>query len=1372
MWCSMRTRYDWKRYWHPLGADLILYDGLLPNPDVETGLFYNPEVVPLSSLNSIPCLAMLGEQGIGKSSEIDCAAASVLAGDKFLGINTGGQSSMAELQADITESAEYVEWIGNSSLLYMYLDSLDEGPLTISAKMRVISGLLKNMPLERLRLRIACRTASWLGCVQDELLTYWTKDHFAAYELAPLRRADVVQAACSEGVDADMFLQAVEDKNLSSLISKPLSLRLMLNYYKNDCKLPKGQIELMKAGCLILCKETELSRNELDPLSDLERLVIAERIAALTFITGKAGVWTGLNPADHVDEVYLPISRIVGKETIDSVVLEINEKAIRETLGSGLFVARSRDKSDRDKMGWDHQSYAEFLAAKYLAERLTREQVLSLLFAPDEDSALVPQLRGVGSWLVSLNEVYFHDFLKADPEVMLLSDTDSLSEDKRAQLTQAILERYDCPGLHPRHLPYHALKHNGLAPQLLAYIKDTCKALPARIVAIKIAGDCQVAGLNEELSAIALDAGEHEVIRRYAARSTVAIDPDNASAKLKPLALGSAGEDPDDELKGWGLRATWPLDLTSIELYSLLTPPKNPNLIGIYHVFCNLELPNLLRKEDLPAALDWVIVQPPAWQEHWCDKLKQAIFDKAWESLDAPEVLDKVTRTLIALCSHHEALPIPNDVEKKRRVLEEVIRIAAASNEERSNLLMVAHYLRSNDDLQWMLSLLYKIESNTTRLYIAYLLYWAADLTQPETFESIYEACTQYDVVREVFAPQFTVELGTKQAETMRKYYEMQKRNTAQKNSHKVVPSPKERVARCIADFFAGNIDAWWHLNRELSLKEDSTHYNDMGADITALPGWLEADSDTRDRIVEMAKEYLIKADPKTEDWLGTNKLYLPARDGFRALRLLCELCPDVIAGLESQLWRRWTPAIINECRGDLDNHDISLLQEAHKYASDIMTETILSLIDYQNTTCGDLLMAQLIEQVWDDGLADTVLDKCNDHGLKSRSLKALLGLSLTMNTENAVSYAESLVALRSSGDPLDTERAVIATVCLLLYSADLTWSSIWPLVDSEADFGEAVMEYVVAEDSFISKSLTRLHAEYLVYLYIWVVEHYPGETDFADSVSSNVNERYLWKLRLLNFLRDSGEWPALAKIKQSLKDAEWLNQIIAEARDIARRFSWSPPSPEDVICLATNANARYIQSERQLMGVLKASLRRLESKLHGPTSAVKFLWDKVADKKWRPKDENSFSDYVKLHLDEDLRAKGILVNREVEIRPARGAAPGERTDILVQAFIPGKHDDRNLISVIIESKGNWNRELETAMQGQLVERYLKENECQHGIYLVAWFDGVDWNDDYRRNQVPKWTLGDASTSFADQAACLSQEGNFIRSIVMDTALR
>ena len=74
-------------------------------------------------------------------------------------------------------------------------------------------------------------------------------------------------------------------------------------------------------------------------------------------------------------------------------------------------------------------------------------------------------------------------------------------------------------------------------------------------------------------------------------------------------------------------------------------------------------------------------------------------------------------------------------------------------------------------------------------------------------------------------------------------------------------------------------------------------------------------------------------------------------------------------------------------------------------------------------------------------------------------------------------------------------------------------------------------------------------------------------------------------------------------------------------------------------------------------------------------------------------------------------------------------------------------------ITVIIEVKGCWNEKLNTSMKEQLVNRYLKDNTCQHGIYLVGWFDCEQWDkSDSNKAKAPKITIEKAREKFEKQA--------------------
>ena len=62
-------------------------------------------------------------------------------------------------------------------------------------------------------------------------------------------------------------------------------------------------------------------------------------------------------------------------------------------------------------------------------------------------------------------------------------------------------------------------------------------------------------------------------------------------------------------------------------------------------------------------------------------------------------------------------------------------------------------------------------------------------------------------------------------------------------------------------------------------------------------------------------------------------------------------------------------------------------------------------------------------------------------------------------------------------------------------------------------------------------------------------------------------------------------------------------------------------------------------------------------------------------------------------------------------------------------------------------------------MKSQLRDRYLKDNGCGDGIYLVGWFNCDAWDtNDSRRQATPSWTIDAARTFFAEQAKNLSTE--------------
>jgi hypothetical protein len=305
--------------------------------------------------------------------------------------------------------------------------------------------------------------------------------------------------------------------------------------------------------------------------------------------------------------------------------------------------------------------------------------------------------------------------------------------------------------------------------------------------------------------------------------------------------------------------------------------------------------------------------------------------------------------------------------------------------------------------------------------------------------------------------------------------------------------------------------------------------------------------------------------------------------------------------------------------------------------------------------------------------------------------------------------------------------------------------------------------------------------------LFLRVVELFPPAED-PPGPNGFVSDRQLlsiWRSQLITSLQQRGTndgCEALRTILLAHPEMEWIRWVLVDAERLMRRRTWSGFKPEEILAMVHDKAHRFVKNGEQLLAVVTESLVRLQETLHGETPARIFLWDVLParaerEKRYRPKDENSLSDYVKLHLERDLKQRGIIVLREVEIRRAAGGDPGERTDLYVDAYMPGPDHTRiDTLTVIIEVKGCWHREVDTAMQTQLVERYLRDNPSRHGLYLVGWFNCPQWDpDDHRKDDAPQITVEEARVQFAQQAEALtarSEGRHLVKSFVLDTALR
>ena len=329
-----KLKFPWRRFW--CAPDALLHlepDGFLTDCEDRYSKLLAPETKTFQEIEKVHCLILLGEPGIGKSTAIEDEFSRIreaaVPGSIF-SINLKEYGSEEHLWRTLFESALWQNYAKGDYKLDLFLDSIDEVRIRINNIQNLLVRGLRDCPRDRLFLRIACRTADWPSSFYDQLSELWSREEVKVFELAPLTRKNVVEAAELVGIeDVAKFMRTVHEKGIGALASKPITLSFLLNLYVAQGNLPAGQIGLYRTGCLYLCEEPDKERREkgdIDKryagiLSARERLIIASRIAAaLTFSNSYAVYRNGLS---GIPEGCVPIGQVAGgKEPIDGGAIE------------------------------------------------------------------------------------------------------------------------------------------------------------------------------------------------------------------------------------------------------------------------------------------------------------------------------------------------------------------------------------------------------------------------------------------------------------------------------------------------------------------------------------------------------------------------------------------------------------------------------------------------------------------------------------------------------------------------------------------------------------------------------------------------------------------------------------------------------------------------------------------------------------------------------------------------------------------------------------------------------------------------------------------------------------------------------------------
>jgi len=1058
-------------------------------------------------------------------------------------------------------------------------------------------------------------------------------------------------------------------------------------------------------------------------------------------------------------------------------------------------------------MGFAHQTYAEFLGARFLVNHaLDTTQILSLIrHSGDPAGRIVPQLRETAAWVASLQEDILKEIAVADPQVLLYADAAGISDDASATAVTCLLNLFEAGDASDRDMDlrraYHKLRHPGLAEQLRPIIRDKAKPDILRRVAIDIAEDCKTDALQSILADVALDTSDSVNVRDQAACAVSRIGNAKTRQRLRPLAFGRAGDDPNDNLKGWALRTLWPELITAEELFSSITVPKK-TYFGSYKGFLTYDLPDTLGPEHLMPALRWVRCLARAKQRnHELDRLTDHIVLAGWARLEEPEVLAEMYEIVLALQKNYTDFVLDRDTREqnkellsdqtKRRLLTAYfVKHAPDFKHMPGRLVHQSPVLVRADDLPWVVSMLRLSAGEEERRRWAEIARFSWD-GKSEYLDLIADAADQFVELREAFSAVLgPVELGSERARQMKAEYESLQRHTAmlqaQKNPPLLEPPPSVRIDSMLAKCEAGEVGLWWCVVAEMTLEERSTYYGDVfKPDITVLPGWVEADQALRARVVSAAQRFILEGVLANAEILLEGDASQDQVSVYQALCLLRKLEPAFVDDLSAKVWGKWAPVLFGPVYAGEDKEPLQdFLRRAYAVVPDRVVGVFLQKIDKDASKDQVYLDFDPLESCWDARLCAALLEKARGSerpAVFSQLLVALLGHACP----NARTLAEGLFRSPLPDGPSERKKVVFAAATLLQGREPFNWEAVWSIVEADEAFGHELMAKIA--DRFeigVDKISRHLSVDDIASLFRWITRHYPHREDPEIEGAHAVNTREAighFRDGLLRHLQAKGTpdaFAAIERIRRELPALQWLSWVRAEAKENLLRNTWTPPSPAELQELAQGQGTRLVQSGEQLLDVLCESLVRLEMKLQGETPAAPDLWDQTdrtrGHERFRPKDENHLSDYVKRHLQDDLMRTGVVALREVEIRRGEGTGQGERTDVHVVGFVTdSRTGEKRQIRVIVEVKGCWHSELRTAMETQLVGRYLKENDCQYGLYLVGWYVCPQWDSEHSAcENVPFGSIEETRRFLADQARDLSRGGMIVQSTVVNASLR
>lgn len=969
--------------------------------------------------------------------------------------------------------------------------------------------------------------------------------------------------------NTDDFIAKVKEYNLGSFASSPITLRPLVEMYKNnELDNNSNNYDIYETLMRYWCEESDYRKNkalnnednfQLKPTDEI--LFVASKIAIELKLSGKNELaYSNDNSTIPIETFYnLSFDLPCGKKII------CTKELVDYTLKTKIFCKVN------SKFFIEQQTYKDFLVARYLYEMKASDKSLFKLLKIKKD--FHPNFTESLAYLAVKNNKIFEIVLKEIPERILLSSVFFCSDKQKEALLNAYL---DC--IKNDTISFWNYSPGRVFFNKKLYFREINKILKHKLntknkdikeIIIDIIWDNRLKDFDLELRNIIFDSLESTRIKTLAIYASYDCKYNNV---IKEIAKNidkfneEINNDEDDQLRGILLNCLYPDYISTEQMLSYLREPKN-NFFGYYRNFIKYKFPKSVNEKNAGIFLDWIRanremkeIVKERYGEHF-SAIAKDIFKQISEMLN----FDLITKYISLQLTEKYAWDIAsNDIINKILDANEfriffINQLIKRASSLQNFKLLIWHlpklpittyeipiylnmYIDEKDDFRKQI--IESLINNSFREYIY------NDLT--DDIDGIYEFILNNKELLEKFGyfinpiklNPLTGEPIEEYAVSAKKHYysdlkNKEKEKTSQQKIKKL--NNIEQQLEKILDEYKQNKDILnivLQLFNLLNLQKDSTYYEKrISIILEEHIRWKEFSENKKSEIIDIFKEFLLNASDNTniDNFISENKFNI-SWNCLGILPLLKE------SDLESynKILQDWADVIIYISA----NSDASLklkqelIRDLYTLNSELVHNGVSKVI---SKTSGLLAYNFLksLELVWNEELASLLFElttsETENDGIKMELIQVLA----YHQYKPIKKYIKNCIMELLKTKEVDDNKIGNLLNILFYGFQGKTWKYIKDLIYNNKISKETFLILIrktASQNIYTQDSMYKLlNSKELIELYKWLIKKYPyiNQSEYKTGVH-NTDWLKDFTEHILDYFITSGNVDAYKKIKKA----------------------------------------------------------------------------------------------------------------------------------------------------------------------------------------------------------------------------------------------